>query len=336
MAPARLRRAAAYGLRGAGIVWGLHRERQIRRVPTELRGINLRRPLPLVHRGMVPVVRELTDVPTDIVDGTTVRETRAGQVRSLLHEPAAGRQGTTGAIVWMHGGGLMLGRAENANDRCAVLARDLGVLVVNVDYRLAPEHPYPAAIDDCATALRWLYDNAEQLGVDPDRIAVGGDSAGGGLAACLAQRAHDEGLPIALQVLVYPMLDDRTGLGGDRRGIRGPLTWLPVSNRTGWSAYLGHAPGLEEKRPYAVASRREDLSGLAPAWVGVGEYDLFHDEDVEYARRLTEAEVECELVTVPRMYHGADSVQPRAESMRAFLGSATAALGRALGVPPTA
>lgn len=334
MAPARLTRVAALGLRGAGIIWGLQREAQIRRVPRDLRSRNLRLPLPLWHASMAPVLRHLTDVPTDVVAGVEVREVMAGHVRVLVHEPA-GRERPSGAVVWMHGGGLMLGRAENAHDRCSRLARDLGVVVVSVDYRLAPEAPFPAAIDDCVAALHWVHQEAGQLGVVPSRVAVGGDSAGGGLAACLAQRALDEGLPVALQVLFYPMLDDRTGLRGDRRGIRGPLTWTPRSNRAGWSAYLGHPAGTDEQRAYAVAARRADLSGLAPAWIGVGEFDLFHDEDVEYARRLREAGVECELVTVPGMYHGADSVIPSPPSMVSFLASATAALARAIGAPAT-
>lgn len=335
MATPRLRTAAAYGLRGAGIVWGLHREAQIRRVPRELRSLNLRRPLPLWTASMASTVRHLTDVPTPVVDGVEVHEVMAGSVRVLVYEPA-GRTHPSGAVVWMHGGGLVLGRAENAHERCSTLARDLGVLAVSVDYRVAPESPFPAAIDDCMTALRWVHEQAADLGLDPARIAVGGDSAGGGLAACLAQRAFDERVPVALQVLIYPMLDDRTGLRGDRRRIRGPLTWTPASNRSGWSAYLGHPAGETEERPYAVAARRADLSGLAPAWIGVGEFDLFHDEDVDYARRLREGGVGCELVTVPGMYHGADSVQPSPPSMVAFLGSASAALARAIGTPTNA
>jgi len=335
VAAPRLRTVAAYGLRTVGIVWGLHREAQIRRVPRELRTLNLRRPLPIWHPSLAPVVRHFTDVPTPVVDGVVVREVMAGSVRALVYEPV-GRERPSGAVVWIHGGGLMLGRAENAHDRCSVLARDLGVLAVSVDYRVAPEAPFPAAIDDCMAALRWVHESATDLGVDAGRIAVGGDSAGGGLAACLAQRAFDEDVPVAMQLLFYPMLDDRTGLGRDRRGIRGPLTWTPTSNRSGWSAYLGHPAGGDEERPYAVAARRADLSGLAPAWIGVGEFDLFHDEDVEYARRLRECGVECELVTVPGMYHGADSVQPSPPSMVAFLGSATAALARAIGTPDKA
>lgn len=291
---------------------GLHREAQIRRVPRELRSVNLRRPLPMWRASLAPVVRHLTDVPTEVVAGVEVREVVVGSVRVLVYEPA-GRERPSGAVVWMHGGGLMLGRAENAHDHCS-----------------------PAALDDCMVALQWVHDQAAEIGVDAARIAVGGDRAGGGLAAGLAQRARDEGISVALQVLFSPMLDDRTGLGGDRRGIRGPLAWTPMSNRFGWSAYLGHPASQNEKRPYAVAARRADLSGLAPVWIGVGELDLFHDEDVERARRLAESGVACELVTVPGMYHGADAVQPSPPSLVAFQGSASSALARAIGSPNSA
>lgn len=202
---------------------------------------------------------------------------------------------------------------------CAHYARELGILVVGVDYRLAPEHPFPAALDDCYAALRWLHDRAEQLGVDPARIAVGGASAGGGLAAGLAQRAHDLAeVPVALQVLTYPMLDDRTVLRRDHAG-RGRILWTPASNRYGWTSYLGHPPGAAEPPPYAVPARRADLAGLPPAWIGVGELDLFHDEDVEYARRLEAAGVPVTLHVEPGMYHAAERDHAaRVPAMAAF------------------
>ncbi|WP_197971724.1 alpha/beta hydrolase [Tessaracoccus lapidicaptus] len=190
----------------------------------------------------------------------------------------------------------------------------MGLVVATVDYRLAPEHPFPAALDDCMTALRWLHDNAARFGVDPARIAVGGESAGGGLAAMVAQRAHDEGLPVASQVLVYPMLDDRTALRDP--GHRGEFVWTPSYNRQAWEWFLGHPVRQEESRPYAAAARRGDLTGLPPAWIGVGELDLFHDEDVDYARRLEEAGVQVEPVVVPGMAHVMDMLP--APSMRAF------------------
>ena len=249
--------------------------------------------------------------PGAVLAGTTVEEhsvpARDGgpPVRVLVHD-APGRERRSGALVWIHGGGFVLGDPSADNELCGRIARELGVVVVNVDYRLAPEHPFPAGLEDCWSALRWLHDAADELGVDPERVAVGGASAGGGLAAALAQLAHDRAeVPVAFQLLVYPMLDDRTVLRPDHGGT-GTFVWNPGSNRFGWTSYLGHPPAPEEPRPYAASARRADLSGLPPAWIGVGDLDLFHAEDVEYARRLTAAGVPCELHVEPGMFHGAD------------------------------
>jgi acetyl esterase/lipase len=232
-------------------------------------------------------------------------------------------------MLWIHGGGFVSGDPKTYHDICSRIAKELDILVVSVDYRLAPEHPFPAGLDDCYAALEWIHRQAAGLGVDPGRVAIGGDSAGGGLAACLAQLAHDRGeLPVGFQLLVYPMLDDRTVLRAEHGGTGG-FVWTPASNRYGWTAYLGHAPGDAETRPYAAASRREDLSGLPPAWIGVGDLDLFHSEDLIYAERLKVAGVDCELVEIPGMYHGADSFfDGRAESMTLFRKSMLAALRR--------
>lgn len=211
----------------------------------------------------------------------------------------------SGALLWIHGGGYVLGDTTMDDDWCAKVARELNVLVVSVEYRLAPEHPFPAGLDDCHAALSWLVELSRTLGVDQDRIAVGGESAGGGLAAALVQRAHDDGLPMCFQLLVYPMLDDRTVPRADARG-EWTLIWSPPSNRYGWTSYLGRDPGGAEDRPYAVPARREDLSGLPPAWIGVGTVDLFHAEDVAYAKRLRQAGVDCDLYEVPGMFHAAD------------------------------
>ena len=157
--------------------------------------------------------------------------------------------------------------------------------------------------------LKWMAKHADELGIDPDRIAVYGASAGGGLAAAIAQRSFDEGIALRAQALGYPMLDDRTALRDDHAG-RGELTWSPSSNRFAWTAYLGREPRLSDAPEYAAPARRADVAGLAPAWIGVGELDLFYEECVAYAERLTAAGVPCELVTVPGMYHGADQHRP--------------------------
>jgi acetyl esterase/lipase len=221
------------------------------------------------------------------------------------------------AVLYIHGGGMMVGSPQSEANGAAQLARDLGVVVISPDYRLAPEHPFPAAVDDCMSTLYWMRNNADELGIDPECIAVTGSSAGGGLSASVAQRAHDEGIALRAQALVYPMLDDRTALRVDHNG-RGRFVWTPESNRFGWTAYLGRPPRMSDAPEYAAPARREDLSGLAPAWVGVGALDLFYEEAVDYADRLRAAGVECELVTVPGMYHGADGLARKAPEMRAF------------------
>jgi acetyl esterase/lipase len=241
------------------------------------------------------------------------------------------REPGCGALLWIHGGGMILGSAEQDDGWCSRLADELGIVVAGVDYRLAPEHPFPAALDDCMDALAWLRDSADELGVDPDRLAVGGASAGGGLAAAVAQRARDERRPgLCLQLLNYPMLDDRTVLRDDHAG-RGVFIWTPVSNRFGWASYLGSEPIAATAPRYAAPARTTDLADLPPAWIGVGDLDLFHEEDVDYARRLGEAGVAVELQTVDGMYHGADMVARSAPTMRAYRQAMVDALGRAIG-----
>lgn len=224
-----------------------------------------------------------------------------------------------------------MGTPEQGEGLCSRLATELGIMVVSVDYRLAPEHPFPAALDDCYAALGWVHRNADILGIDPTRLAVGGDSAGGGLAASLAQVALDRGGPkLCFQLLQYPMLDDRTAL---RSGLDG-LVWTMRSNRWAWRSYLGHALTAPEHRPFASPSRRTDLDGLPPAWIGVGSVDLFYDECVDYAARLEAAGVPCDLHIEPGMYHGAETLRPKAPAMIAFLDRLVAALAAGLEQAP--
>jgi acetyl esterase/lipase len=261
-------------------------------------------------------------VPALLADGHSPR------VR--IHRPRH-RQRPSGALLWIHGGGMVMGTPEQDDPWLSALAAEVGILVASVDYRLAPEHPYPCAIDDCMAALRWLHSAADELDVDPERVAVGGASAGGGLAAAVALRARDEGgPPVCFQMLNYPMLDDRTVLRADHGGT-GAVLWTPESNRFGWTAYLGASPVEHDDRAHAAPARATDLVGLPPAWIGVGQLDLFHAEDVDYARRLTAAGVACELVDEPGMYHGADQLVPKATRMQAYRRSMVDALRRAIG-----
>ncbi|MDP3231277.1 MAG: alpha/beta hydrolase [Myxococcales bacterium] len=222
------------------------------------------------------------------------------------------------AYLWLHGGGFLVGQPEQDEANNIALALELKLVVAGVRYRLAPKHPAPAAVEDAWAALQWLAAEAPRLGIDPTRIAIGGASAGGGLAATLALVAHDRGdVRPAFQLLVYPMLDDRTATRTDLE-TKNVRVWTPASNHYAWSAYLGHPPGQAAANPYAAAARREDLRGLPPAWIGVGTLDLFHDEDVTYAKRLEASGVPCELHLVPGAFHGFDAVFRKAGVTKAF------------------
>ncbi|RAY16892.1 alpha/beta hydrolase [Actinomadura craniellae] len=245
-----------------------------------------------------------------------------------LFRPGSPRQPAP-ALLWIHGGGMVFGSALQDARLCRDWAERLGAVVASVEYRLAPEHPFPLPLEDCYTALRWL---AARPDVDTGRIAIGGASAGGGLAAALALLARERDLisPV-LQLLSYPMLDDRTAArtDADPRRLR---IWNNTSNRFGWRAYLGPA-AAGPVPPLAAPARHDDLSGVAPAWIGVGTRDLFHDEDVAYADRLRQAGVPCALHVVPGAYHAFDILEARAPVSREYLQAQTEALDTALNGP---
>ncbi len=224
------------------------------------------------------------------------------------------------ALLWIHGGGYVMGTAALDDRLCRRFSRQLGITVASVEYRLAPEHPYPASLQDCYSALTWL---AGLPAVDPGRVAIGGASAGGGLAAALALLARDRGeIAPAFQLLTYPMLDDRSSAGPANPRHR---LWDTRANHFGWTAYLGDADPQ-----VAVPGRRTDLSGLAPAWIGVGTHDLFHDEDLAYAGRLVGAGVPCQVELVPGAFHGFDLVAPKAQVSQRFFTKQCDVLGAAL------
>jgi len=235
----------------------------------------------------------------------------------------AGSDRPAPALLWIHGGGYVMGSARQDDELCLRFARTLGIVVASVDYRLAPEHPYPAALDDCWSALTWL---ASLPGVDARRVAIGGASAGGGLAAALAVLARDRGtVDPVLQLLVYPMLDDRTRAGPNSDHAH-HLGWNEASNRFGWESYLASTD------PHvAVPARRASLDGLAPAWIGVGTLDLFHEEDLAYAQRLVAAGVACNVELVPGAFHGFDVAAPKAWVARKFFDNQCASLLTAFG-----
>jgi len=248
--------------------------------------------------------------PNDAV----VREDRVapgpnGDVPVRVYRPA-GASGTLPGMLWIHGGGMIFGNVDQDDPACDAYAEGVGCTVVSVDYRLAPEHPYPAPVEDCYAALAWMSENAAGLGIDPARIAVGGASAGGGLAAATALLARDRGGPaLVFQLLVYPMLDDRDATPSTKE-FAGILSWGREHNVSGWAQYLGGA----KADAYAAPARATDLSGLPPALVQVGELEVFRDEDVDYATRLLRAGVPTELHVYPGVYHAADVAAPQART----------------------
>jgi acetyl esterase/lipase len=228
----------------------------------------------------------------------------APDVRVLVYLPKNVTTPTP-ALLWIHGGGYVIGSADQADPDVKQMVSATGCAAVSVDYRLAPETPHPGPVEDCYAALKWLYTHASELDVDASRIAIGGDSAGGGLTASLALLTRDRGeVPLIFQLLIYPMLDDRTVTATDPHPYTGEFVWTAELNRFGWTALLGKEPGGPDVSPYAAAARAERLEGLPPAFIGVGTLDLFLEEDLEYARRLMRAGVPTELHVYPGAYHG--------------------------------
>ena len=225
------------------------------------------------------------------------------------------------ALIWIHGGGYVMGAAAQDDRWCRKMADAAGITVVSADYRLAPEHPYPIPLADCYLALQWA---AAQPDIDPARIVVAGASAGGGLAAALAALAHDRGeISPVLQMLVYPMLDDRSDAVDPRHRV-----WSGDANRFGWSSYLG-----DTDPTIAVPARRADLSGLAPAWIAVGTLDLFYDEDLAYATRLEDSGVPCALEIIDGAFHGFDRFAPGSDVVESLFTSQLAAVRSATARP---
>ena len=214
-----------------------------------------------------------------------------------------GAEGARPCVYSIHGGGYVLGTYAMDDARFDGWCPALGIVGVSVEYRLAPETPYPGPLEDCYTGLKWVYDNADQLGLDRNRIGIAGISAGGGLAAALALLARDRGeVPLAFQLLDCPMLDDRQLTPSSR--LEGLAVWSRDSNEFGWRSYLGELYGQEDVPYTAAPARCRDLSGLPPAFVSVGTVDGFRDEDIDYAVRLNQAGVPCELHVYPGASHG--------------------------------
>jgi acetyl esterase len=225
--------------------------------------------------------------------------------------PAAGRP----ALLDIHGGGFMVGDVEMEHAFATAVAATLGAVVVVVDYRLAPEHPFPAGLEDCYAALRWMHADAVALGIDPQRVAVGGQSAGGGLTAATTLLARDRGgPPVCFQFLGIPELDHRLDTTSMRTFVDTPM-WHRANAEVSWRHYLG--PDVGEVSPYASPALADDLRGLPPAYVTTMEFDPLRDEGIAYALRLMEAGVSVELHSFPGTFHGSAMVTTAAVSRRA-------------------
>lgn len=237
----------------------------------------------------------------------------APEVTVRVHRPV-GATAALPCVYFMHGGGYVMGTYEMDDLRFDRWCPGLNCVGVSVEYRLAPETPYPGPLEDCYVGLKWVYDNASTLGIDRTRLGIGGASAGAGLAAGLALLARDRNeISLAFQLLIYPMIDD--SMKTESSSWQVPI-WPPKSNDSGWKAYLGDLFGTKDVPLYAAASRAPDLAGLPSAYVMVGALDGFLDEDVEYAMRMTRASVPVELHVYPGGPHGFDGIMPGTQLAR--------------------
>ncbi|MCE0767603.1 alpha/beta hydrolase [Pseudonocardia kujensis] len=253
----------------------------------------------------------------------------APDVPVLIFSPVW-RGETRPALVYLHGGGFVLGDADGDKELPALLAAEVGAVVVSVDYRLAPEHPFPAAVEDCYAALTWLASHAEQFGIDDARIGIGGVSAGGGLAAGTALLARDRGGPaLCFQFLDVPELDDRLETPSMQSFVDTPL-WNRSNAVESWQHYLGDHASTDEVSPYAAPARATDLAGLPPAYLAVCEFDPLRDEGIAYAQSLVQNGVPTELHLYPGAFHGSGGLVPTAELSRRMRAELVDAIRRGL------
>lgn len=269
----------------------------------------------------LPASVEVTDHHVEGFDGH--------QIMVRTYRRVDRRQDSPG-LYWIHGGGMILGSVEMNDVSCAEIAETLDVVVASVEYRLAPEFPYPVPMEDCYSGLTWFFDHAQEFGVDTSRIAVGGASAGGGLAAGLALLARDrKQVSPCFQLLTFPMLDDRNETPSSHM-IDDTRVWSRAANEAGWAAYLAGDQGADDVPAYAAPARAVDLRGLPPAIVTVGSFDMFLDEDIAYAQALLQAGVPCELHVYPGAFHGSNGFVAHADVSQRWKRDEMAALDRAL------
>lgn len=285
---------------------------------------------PLSTAELFPGSARLSPPAPQAIERRIPGPSRSMDLRVLIIEPNDGGHHRP-ALLHMHGGGFIAGQAELYRS-LQEIAQTCACVVVSVDYRLAPAARYSESLEDNYAALRWLHSHAVELGVDSHRIAVGGESAGGGHAALLAIAARDRGeVPLLYQWLIYPMLDDRTGSSRAAPAHTGRCVWTAESNTAAWTAFLGVAAGSKDVPQNAVPARVAHLAGLPPTFIGTGALDLFVQENIEYAARLSAAGVPVELHLIPGGYHGFDVIAPEAQVSQRFTKNWLAALRGGLG-----
>ena len=282
-----------------------------------------------VTRALLPLLPMLLPQPK-LPSGVSIETVKSPSGRTLRIYSPAGEKNRA-AMLYLHGGGMMIGFPAMDDALLASTAVELDILIVSPDYRLAPENPFPAPLDDCHEAWQWILDNAAKRNIDVNRIAIGGESAGGGLAAGLVLRVHDEGgqQPIA-QWLFCPMLDDRTAMDRSLDDVN-HFIWDNKLNLAGWKSYLGTKFGTEQVSDYAAPGRRSEFKNLPKAWIGVGDVELFYEEDKAYATKLTAAGVPCELDVVAGGPHAFEGLAPNAQVSLDYVGRAKSWLKKALG-----
>lgn len=289
---------------------------------------DLNKDLDMMRKLELPTMEKSPNVSTTacMIDGPE------SKLLVKIYEPKARKGPKLPAVFWIHGGGYVMGHPDGDDSLCESFVTNINCVVVSIDYRLAPEHKYPAAIEDCYAGLKWTVNNAEKLKIDSSRIAIAGASAGGGLTAALALMVRDKGeIEVAFQAPLYPMLDDRniTFSSHEINEENLPKAWNREANEIAWKMYLGDKAS-DEIPYYAAPARAKYLTGLPPAYIFIGQLDPFRDETLEYVTRLAKAGVPVEFHLYPGCFHGFDSIFNNADISKQARGGFINAISKAL------
>lgn len=268
--------------------------------------------LPVMRAGMAQVAQALTNTETVDISDETIIGIDDNELRIRIYKPAQ-QHTELPCLLWIHGGGYILGSVEDNDQLCVQVVETANCVVVSVDYRLAPEYPYPAPLEDCYSALTWIADHATDLQIDANRIGVAGNSAGGGLTAGLTLLARDRAYPsICFQMPLYPMINDGNNTPSANE-IKEGMIWNQKTNEFGWKCYLGDLYGQDGVPIYAAPARAEDYSNLPYTYTCVGQLDPFRDETISYVTKLAQAGVDVEFHLYPGAYHGFEVLNPQSE-----------------------